>query len=176
MGGHCNRAVAGAGGVFGGAGRVRARGAAGRWAAAPGGAPSGSAGDLQLNNSGAFGTATDIQSGASININSGSLELTGGIGLSVANGPLSVTAGSGGNILLRSNGNVQIDSNGSNITIGNAFNSNVTLGGTGSNMAFYGGTRQPQPTITGSRSGNAALPAFLTAFAACGLLVDSTTP
>jgi hypothetical protein len=36
-GGHCDRAVAGAGDVFGGAGRVRARGAAGRWAAGLGG-------------------------------------------------------------------------------------------------------------------------------------------
>lgn len=141
-----------------------------------GGTPSGSTGDVQVNNAGAFGTATDIQSGAGININSGSLEFTGGIGLAITNGPLSVLAGASGNIILRTNGNIQIDSNGANLLLGTTFSSGITLGGSASNIAFYGATRQPQATITGSRGGNAALASLLTNLATFGLIVDGTSP
>lgn len=147
------------------------------WApASGGGSPSGSSGDLQLNNSGAFGTATDIIGGSAININSGVLNLTGGIGLTVTNGPVLFNVGAAGNIVLRTNGVIQIDSNGGNVLIGTTFSSGVTLGGASSNIAFYGGTRTAQATITGSRAGNAALASLLTALATFGLIVDSTTP
>lgn len=51
----------------------------------------------------------------------------------------------------------------------------VTVGPTASTLAFYGGSATTQPTITGSRGGNAALASLLTALAAFGLIVDSTT-
>jgi hypothetical protein len=45
----------------------------------------------------------------------------------------------------------------------------------GGSLGFYGTTPQTQATITGSRGGNAALANLLTALAAYGLIVDSTT-
>lgn len=141
-----------------------------------GGGASGSTGDLQLNNSGSFGTATDIIGGAAINVNSGVLNLTGGIGLTVNGGPLTVLAGASGNIVLRTNGNIQIDSNGSNLLLGTTFSSGISLGGSASTIGFYGATRQAQITITGSRASGAALADLLTQLATIGLFVDGTTP
>lgn len=43
------------------------------------------------------------------------------------------------------------------------------------NVGFWGATPAPQPVITGSRGGNAALANLLTNLAAIGFLVDSTT-
>lgn len=42
-------------------------------------------------------------------------------------------------------------------------------------IAFYNGTPAAQPTITGSRGGNAALASLLTGLASLSLIVDSTT-
>lgn len=143
-------------------------------AATSGGSPGGTTGDIQINNGGGvFGVAPI-----------GSASLTG-FGLTVTNMPVDLAAGSAGNIVIRSDGNVQIDSNGSHVLIGTTFNSSISLGGTSSpvgiggsssHLAFYGGTLTTQQTITGSRGGNAALANLLTAFATFGLIVDSTTP
>ncbi len=53
----------------------------------------------------------------------------------------------------------------------------LTLGASGSapTIGFYGTTPGAQPTITGSRGGNAALASLLTALAGLGLIVNSTT-
>lgn len=54
---------------------------------------------------------------------------------------------------------------------GNAFKFEVNTTGIG----FYGATPAAKPTITGSRSGNAALADLLTDLATLGLITDSTT-
>lgn len=43
------------------------------------------------------------------------------------------------------------------------------------NVGFYGATPVTQPTVTGSRGGNAALASLLTELATMGLIVDSST-
>lgn len=43
-------------------------------------------------------------------------------------------------------------------------------------MGFFGSNGTSQPTITGSRAGNAALASLLTWLATLGLVIDSTTP
>lgn len=50
-----------------------------------------------------------------------------------------------------------------------------TLQHNGANLGFYGGGPTTQPTVTGSRGGNAALASVLTGLAAMGLVTDSTT-
>lgn len=52
----------------------------------------------------------------------------------------------------------------------------VNLGTSGtSKLGFFGTEPVVKPTVTGSRSANAALQSVLTALAACGLLTDSST-
>jgi hypothetical protein len=46
----------------------------------------------------------------------------------------------------------------------------------GTGLGFFGAATVAQPTVTGSRGGNAALTSLLTALSTLGLLVDSTTP
>jgi hypothetical protein len=56
-------------------------------------------------------------------------------------------------------------------------NQTVTVGGlevTG-NSGFYGTAPIAKPTVTGSKAGNAALASLMTALAALGLVIDSTT-
>ena len=45
----------------------------------------------------------------------------------------------------------------------------------GGDVGFYGTTPVTQPTVTGSRGGNAALASLLTALEGMGLIVDSST-
>lgn len=49
-------------------------------------------------------------------------------------------------------------------------------GGTAFTIGFQGAAPITQPTVTGSRGGNAALASLLTALADYGLVVDSSTP
>jgi hypothetical protein len=49
------------------------------------------------------------------------------------------------------------------------------LDGAANKAGFFGATPVGQPTVTGSRGGNAALASLLTALAQLGLVVDSTT-
>lgn len=49
------------------------------------------------------------------------------------------------------------------------------IGGGGSKIGFYGTIGVTQPTVTGSRSGNAALAALLTSLASTGLIVNSSS-
>lgn len=51
----------------------------------------------------------------------------------------------------------------------------LTLGASAKSLGFYGSGGAVKPTITGSRSANAALASLLTALASQGLLTDSTT-
>lgn len=51
----------------------------------------------------------------------------------------------------------------------------LTLGLAGENVGFFGTGPIAQPTVTGSRGGNAALTSLLTQLAALGLIVDGTS-
>mgnify|MGYP006349933145 CR=1 FL=1 len=51
----------------------------------------------------------------------------------------------------------------------------VTIAGSGKKIAFYGGTPATKPTVTGSKSANAALTSLLSALATLGLVTDSST-
>lgn len=55
------------------------------------------------------------------------------------------------------------------------FTANGALAHAGSTAGFFSGTPATQPTVTGSKGGNAALASLLTALASLNLLVDSTT-
>lgn len=56
-------------------------------------------------------------------------------------------------------------------------NAIVRVGGpNGQALAFFGGVPDTQPTITGSRGGNAALASLLSELANLNLIVDATTP
>ena len=142
-----------------------------------GGTPGGSTGDVQINKGGgAFGVANDVSAGAAVNMSLGTLALTGGMGLFITGGPLQVSAGASGNISLRTNSAIQIDSNGGSILVGTVFGSTLRLGGSASSVGFFNSSGTTQQTITGSRGGNAALAGLLTALATHNLIVDSTTP
>lgn len=52
---------------------------------------------------------------------------------------------------------------------------NLLLGSAGASMSFYGAGPVAQPSVTGSRGGNAALASLLTALDALGLITDNTT-
>lgn len=56
------------------------------------------------------------------------------------------------------------------------FNLLPKAGGTTGTVGFQGAAAISQPTVTGSRSANAALASLLTALADYGLVVDSSTP
>ena len=62
-------------------------------------------------------------------------------------------------------------------TAGGVAGSGTIILGTSTNnvLGFYGDAGTGQPTITGSRGGNAALESLLAALAAFGLIVDSTS-
>jgi hypothetical protein len=49
------------------------------------------------------------------------------------------------------------------------------VNGSGTSLAFYGGVPGTQPTVSGSRGGNAALADLLTELAAIGLIIDSSS-
>lgn len=124
--------------------------------------------DILLSNTFASTATIDIFSGGPIEINAGttlaltsdssmSINSTGGMTIQANSGGLSIEALTGGTLTL----------NGADIDVGV---SNLN------NISFYGGTGSTQPTITGSRGGNAALASLLTALATLGLIVDSSTP
>ena len=89
-----------------------------------------------------------------------------------------LTTASGGRILLDSSlYDIQLSA-ASNITLDSG--TLVILSGTtgvqiNSDVGFFGTTPVAQPTITGSRGGNAALASLLTALADYGLIIDSST-
>jgi parallel beta-helix repeat protein len=64
-------------------------------------------------------------------------------------------------------------------TTAQRFNCDVRIDGqidhNGTTVGFYGTTPAAQPTVTGSKGGNAALASLLTALATLGLVTDSTT-
>jgi hypothetical protein len=57
-----------------------------------------------------------------------------------------------------------------------ALNGILQLGIAGSTIGFFGGGPNAQPTVTGSRGGNAALASLLTGLANLGLIINSSTP
>ena len=144
------------------------------------GGPGGVTQDIQVNDAGGFGDAASIVPGSTFQVDSGSTAvIIDHLNLSVSNGTFSVnTLGTGGITLRSTGGNIDINTTSAlnQIRIGTANNSNVQVGGGSSNLGFYNGTQTAQQTVTGSRSGGAALTNLLTALAAFGLIVDSTTP
>ena len=52
----------------------------------------------------------------------------------------------------------------------------ITVGGSGQKIGFYSASPISKPSISGSRSGNAALTSLISALAAQGLITDSSTP
>lgn len=126
-----------------------------------GGAPGGASGDVQFNNAGAFGNADDIFPGWTFDIDgSGDMNIVGPSGKTLA---IEVPGGE-----------ISIESN--LVGICATFNSGgVTIGNSVGSVGFFQNAGTGQPTITGSRGGNAALASLLTAFAAMGLIVDGTT-
>jgi hypothetical protein len=52
----------------------------------------------------------------------------------------------------------------------------VRVGGANNGLAFFANVPESQATVLGSRGGNAALAALLTALADYGLIIDGTTP
>jgi hypothetical protein len=60
-------------------------------------------------------------------------------------------------------------------TAAQSFSDNVTLGGSGKQVGFYGATPISRPVVSGVQGGNTALGSLLSALAALGLIVDSTT-
>jgi len=56
-----------------------------------------------------------------------------------------------------------------------AANGAAKIGGSGSTVGFYGATGTTQPSISGSRGGNAALASLITALANQGLCIDGTS-
>jgi len=105
----------------------------------------------------------------------GALVLSGGPTVSVGtstSGQVLIDAGT--NIRLRSTngGTISLIGAGAgttNIVIHNTSNALTKLG-------FFGATPIVQPTVTGSRGGNAALASLITQLVNLGLIIDSTTP
>lgn len=100
----------------------------------------------------------------------------GDIGYQAGNGR--AAGGTGGTAFLQAGGNPDSASDRGVAELrdsgGNAV---VSVGGPNGNaLSFFGGVPDTQPTITGSRGGNAALASLLTELANLGLIVDGTTP
>ena len=96
----------------------------------------------------------------------GALILNGGLGLvSVIGAAITLSTGAGSDLNLTAGGT-------GNILL-NAVGDDITL--TSLNLGFYGTTAAPQPTITGSRAGNAALASLLTELATLGLIIDGSS-
>jgi hypothetical protein len=70
-------------------------------------------------------------------------------------------------------GYVQLTVAASTISLRATNTTRISVNGTG--IGFFGATPVGKPTVTGSRGGNAALASALTAWAALGLITDSTT-
>jgi hypothetical protein len=128
-----------------------------------GGSPGGSAGDIQINDgAGGFGVAS-----------TGTANISGGT-FSLSNMGLSVIVGSAGNIILRTNGGIQIDSNGNIIRIGTTFDSAIEIGGITSQLGFFGSAGDTQQTVTGTKV-DAVAASILAALVAMNLVIDGTT-
>ena len=131
----------------------------------------GSTGEIDINGQTAS-SSIFVDAAASIGISAGAgilIEADGAAGVTVATpspgGPILLqTNGSGVDIDIESAGDVDISASG-NVSVAQA------LG----HLGFYGVTGITQPTVTGSRGGNAALHSLLSALANLGLIIDSTT-
>ena len=58
----------------------------------------------------------------------------------------------------------------------NAWGTNEPITLQSAKLSFFGGPTGTQPTVSGSRGGNAALASLLTGLASLGLIIDSSTP
>jgi hypothetical protein len=62
------------------------------------------------------------------------------------------------------------------VLIGDVNTARVIIAAAGNQLGFFGAGGVAQPTVVGAKGGNAALGSLLTALAALGLVIDSTTP
>jgi hypothetical protein len=143
---------------------------------------------LQIADASAGGEGLNITSTAgtvSILAGTGAIEETAGthITLEAQNGPINITADNGQLNLLAFNQLMSLQVIGNQMIIGADNNVSISsgttlfLGAALAKLSFYGfGTGVLKQTVTGSRGGNVALANLLTALAALGLIVDSTTP
>ncbi len=68
-----------------------------------------------------------------------------------------------------------VTQSGNNVTFSGYSTGSATLGTASNKVGFYGSAGATQPTVTGSRGGNAALQSLLTQLASLGILVDSSS-
>jgi hypothetical protein len=146
-------------------------------------------GNIVANAQGAIGL---IATG-DVNVTGDNLEVTGSLGVTGAEVDIDTGGVNGVNIAIAGGGAFTVGvSGGGNIDLAAAGSGDANLQGSdvqvnatglagevrlfGNKLRFYtGGTAVTQPTITGSRGGNAALASLLTALASMGLIVDGTS-
>ncbi len=91
-----------------------------------------------------------------------------------------VDATAAGDVIINEDGaatnfRVESDTDANIIAVTGSANKVQLAGAATSTLAFFGAAGATQPTVTGSRGGNAALASLLTALANLGLIVNSTT-
>jgi len=132
----------------------------------------GSTGAITINGQTAS-SSIFVDADASIGISAGAgilVEADGVAGVTIA-----TPSGGGGPILLQTNGSgvdIDIESAGD---VDISASGNVSVAAALGHLGFYGVTGITQPTVTGSRGGNAALHSLLSALANLGLIVDSSS-
>jgi hypothetical protein len=112
------------------------------------------------------GPALNFTIGATGSVSSGIFIATASVPISVGSTSGNVSVYSGSGYLHLSGNSVELYGDSGGIAIG--FDASDDIG-------FFGATPIAQPTVTGSRGGNAALASLLTALADLGLIVDSST-
>lgn len=87
---------------------------------------------------------------------------------------LQCLASGGGSTNLHGSGQVNIGAGSGSLSIGGG-NGDITIAGNANTLGFFSTTPVAQPTVTGSRGGNAALTSLLAALGNLGLVIDSST-
>ena len=110
-----------------------------------------------------YGSAGDIYSVAALSSTGiGAVSIVSiGYATTPPTNPVSVSGGSG---------------HGASLNLSWVAANGITVGNSGQKIGFYSATPVSQPSISGSRSSNAALASLISALATQGLITDSTTP
>jgi hypothetical protein len=99
--------------------------------------------------------------------------VAGGLGIFEGTGGVYLNASGAGKFVAIAGGATTIS--GGTIEVGIGAGEDVSVCNATGDLGFYGATRVPKQTVTGSRGGNAALASLLTALANLGLITDSTS-
>jgi hypothetical protein len=149
-------------GNFGGTGALVHIQSGNGGSASAGATAAGKGGDILIQAAqGGIGIAVPSGDGGDVTISGGN----GGIGAGTDGGFVAIEGGTSG-----AGGTHGI------VSVGALTTSQVNIGDGTNVIAFFAGTGSSQPTIAGSRAGNAALADLLTKLATMGLVVDSTVP